>query len=299
MLSIIADGNIKIGLMSFKGGGTSGAVSYPAYMETIHNDWLDNTGVDTMTSSITDLMDAAVGNSPWTAQAAYDPDADIALMVASHATLQALVTLLSTGTTLDTLVSNILSDTYVDDVVDEYEADANARLTTTILPRFQRGMQNINAVVSSTFVLGQSNIEAEVARNVNRFSAELHLKAASDDALKIVQLKLEYQKIATQFIIEMYRIKIVAKKEENDVTMDIDDRDARWDMEVFQYGCNVLAAIAGASAGTKGPSTAQSVIGGAMSGVAAGAMAGSAFPIVGTLAGAVYGGLLGAGSAFL
>lgn len=284
------------------GGGGSGAVSYPAYMQTIHNDWLDNTGVDTITSSMTDIMDAAQGNSPWTGQTAYDPDADVALMVASHGVFQALVTLLSTGTTLDTVVTNILSDTYVDDAVDEYEADANARVTATILPRFQRGMQDINAVVSSAFVIGQANIEAEVARNVNRFSVELHLKAASDDALRIVQLKLEYQRLATATLIEMYRIKIVAKKEENETEMRIDESDALWDLEIFQYGANLLGAIGGGVVNPQGkqPSTAQSMIGGAMSGAAAGAMiAGASQGAIAGPVGMIGGAVLGAASALL
>jgi len=83
---------IEIGLINAKGGGSSGAVSYPGYMETIHNDWLDNTGLDTITSSITDIMDTAQGASPWGAQAPYDPDADIA---ANQAVLTAFVAILA------------------------------------------------------------------------------------------------------------------------------------------------------------------------------------------------------------
>jgi len=63
------------------GGGGSGAVSYPTYMTDVHNDWLDNTGVDTITSSITDVMDAALGNSPFLGMDAYNPDADISSMI--------------------------------------------------------------------------------------------------------------------------------------------------------------------------------------------------------------------------
>lgn len=274
----------------FKGGGSSGAVSYPAYMQTIHNDWLDDTGTDTITSSITDIMNTALGNSPWTGQIAYNPDADIATMVASHTTLQDLITLLSTGTTLDTLVANVLSDTYIDNLVDEFAADLDARMLSEIIPRYERGMQDINAVSSSAFAIGRALIEENQDRQVAKFSAELHVKSSSDDALKIIQMKLEYQKLATSMLIELYRIKIVAKKEQNDLTMDIDERDAKWDLEIFQYGGNLLAAISGGSVGTQKPSTAQSAIGGALMGGAATAMMG--YGILPGLA-------LGAASAFL
>ena len=46
------------------GGGGSGRVSYPSYMETVHNDWLDATGTDTIEISVTQVMDAALGSSP-------------------------------------------------------------------------------------------------------------------------------------------------------------------------------------------------------------------------------------------
>ena len=291
------------------GGGGSGAVSYPAYMQTIHNDWLDNTGADTITDSVTDVMNTAFGNSPWTGQLAYNPDADVTAMLASANALQTLVTLLSTGTTLDTLISDVLDDARIDDSVDEYAADLDARLTSEIIPRFERGMQDINAVVSSAFVIGRALIEENQDRQVAKYSAELHMKSFGDDAIKVIQLKLEYQRMVSHLIAEIYRIKIVAKKEENDVNMDIDDKDALWDLEVFKYGGNLLAAIGGGTvAQGKGPSTVQSAIGGGLSGAAAGAMIGSQISAPGlaglggaTLGpiGAAAGFFLGASSALL
>ena len=276
------------------GGGGTGAVSWPAYMETWHSMALDDTGVDTLTDSLTDVMDAAIGNSPWLAQTPYDPDTDLTAMIASADVLQTLVTLLSTGTTLDTLISDILDHTRVDDAVIEYAADLDARLIADVLPRFEAGMRDINAVVSSAFVIGRALIEENQDRQVAMFSGDLHYKAFSDDAIKVIQLKLEYQKAVSQILAEVYRIKIVAKKEENEVEMRIDEADALWDLEVFTYGHNFLAGIGGGVANPQGkqPSTAQSVIGGAISGAAAGSMIS---PGIGT----VVGGVLGAASGLL
>jgi len=282
------------------GGGGSGAVSYPAYMQTVHNDWLDNSGADTITSSITDVMNSALGSSPWTTQVAYDPDADITEMVNSVDGLQTLVDLLSSGTTLDTLISSVLDDSRIDDSVDEYAADLDARLTSEVIPRFERGMQDINAVVSSAFVIGRALIEENQNRQVAKYSADLHMKAFSDDAIKLISLKLEYQRMATATLVETYRMKIVAKKEENEVAMSIDEKDALWDLEVFQYGANLLAGIGGGTSDTRKPSVLQSAIGGALSGAAAGAMiadteAGASLGPWGMIGGAV----LGAASALL
>ena len=277
------------------GGGGSGVVDFPAYMKNIHNDWLDNTGVDSITSSVTDIMNSATGSSPWTAASAYDPDTDLVTMLAAPDVLQTLVTLLSAGTSLDTLVSGIVDHSRVDLAVTEYEADLDARLTAEILPRFEAGMRDINAVMSSSFALGKAVIEDGQTRQAALYSANQHSKAFSDDALQVINMKLEYQKAVSTMIAEANRIKIVAKKEENATDLKINEEDALWDLEVFQYGANLLGSIGGGTAISKSPKGAsdmQSAIGGAMTGAAAGAMVGGPW-------GAVAGGVLGAGASFL
>ena len=99
------------------------------------------------------------------------------------------------------------------------------------------------------------------------------------------------------YTIESRRIAVVMKNEEVAANIEIDEKDAVWDMSVFQYGCNVMAAIAGAAATTKGnqpvSSTGKSVLGGALSGAAAGMMTGNpVFAGIGAVIGGL-GGLLG------
>lgn len=276
------------------GGGGSGAVDYPDYMKTWHGDALNDGGADTLTSSVTDVINAALGNSPFTGLNAYDPDNDITNMLASADDMQTLVDLLSNGTTLDTLIADILDTTRIDNMVTAYANDLDDRLIATILPRFEAGMRDINAVVSSAFVIGRALIEEEEDRQVAKYGGALYLKGASDDAIKVIGMKLEYQKVVSQLIVDTYRLKIVAKKEEVDENMKIDENDALWDLSLFQYGSNVLGAIGGGTVSprAKEPSTAQSVLGGALSGAAAGAMVGGPY-------GAVIGGVLGAAAGLL
>lgn len=285
------------------GGGGSGKVEYPSYMQTIHGKWLNDSGGDVPLTSMVDAMNAAIGNSPWTTASAYDPDSDITNMLAAPDTLQTLVDLLSSGNTLDNVISDILSDTRIDNAVNEFAADLDDRLTSEVLPRFEAGMRDINAVVSTAFVIGRSNIEASQNRQISKYSADLHMKAFSDDAIKVIALKLEYQKQASHLIADANRVKIVAKKEEADTNLNIDVHDALWDLETFQYGANLLSSIGGgvvAPHSPKAPSALQSMIGGALSGASAGAL------IAGTEAGAflghwgmIGGAVLGAASAFL
>lgn len=283
------------------GGGGSGDVGYPDYMEIAHGDWLNKDGADGISFSIVTAMNAALGNSPWTGQTAYDPDTDLTELIAQPDDLQTLVTLLSNGTTLDTLISNVLDTTRIDDEIAAFAADLDARLVSEVLPRFEGGMRDINAVVSSAFVIGRALIEEGQDRQVAKFNADVRMKAFSDDAIKVVGMKLEYQRVVSAMLMEGYRMKIVAKKEEMESNIKIDESDALWDLKVFQYGANLLAAIGGGvdTPQQNQPSQLQSAIGGAMSGAAAGAMVGSAVPGIGTAAGAIAGGVLGAASAFL
>ena len=275
------------------GGGSSGKVDWPQYLKAFQESLLDNAGVDLpISTSMVDVMEVAFAGSPWTGELPYDPDTEAAAMLASSANLQTLVDLLSAGTGLDALIADILSDVRIDNAVTEYSDDLSAIVVADVLPRFEAGMRDINAVVSSAFVIGRANIEEARLREVGKFSAGLHAKAFGDDALRLIALKLESQKFASHMIIEANRLKIVAKKEETDTGHTIDEADATWDLNVFQYAGNLMAAIGGGVSGKPKKSMISSALGGAMTGAAAGFM-------VGGPTGAVIGGAAGAAAAFL
>ena len=113
----------------------------------------------------------------------------------------------------------------------------------------------------------------------------------SSQMLKLMLQRITFEESYAKMVIEGKRIRIVANKEETDRNAELDKLDGLWDLEVFQYGANVMASVAGGTATPHKPSMAQSVLGGAMSGAAAGAM----IPGVGPLAG----GILGAAAGFL
>ncbi len=294
------------------GGGGSGVVDYPAYMKTVHGDWLDNTGADTLTLSVTAAMEAAHGNSPWSGQAAYDPDAAIAVWEADLAAFAAILAGISDTADWATLYTQsvatieAVTDVDIDADVVAFGNQLDDELTTRVLPRFRAGMRDINAVVSTAFVIGQGVIEAFRTRDVAKHASGLRLTIASErtrqylegtnQMLQLMIQRINWEDSYVKTSIESNRIKIVAKSEENAANLEIDKSDALWDLEAFQYGANLLAGIGGGTAQPQGnkPSTLQSVLGGALSGASAGAMATGGNPI-----GAVVGGVLGAASGFL
>lgn len=296
------------------GGSTSGTVDYPSYMKMLHANMLSGT-IDPVAGPIIEHFDAghcllntieeAQLTSPYTGEDAYDPDADIALFIAALATYSSAVSAVST-TWSDYITDAI---TGADEAIDETSLDAattahgdilDDRLTADVLPRFQTGMRDINAVISSSFVVGEAILEAFNTREVADFDAKLRVQSYGQriqlisqgvrDGISLQQLKLAYSESVSRLTTENYRIKVVMKKEELDEHLDVLYKDYTWGIELYQFGANALGSIAGSSvsAGQKGPSKFQSALGGAMSGAATGAAMSGGNPYA-TAAGAVIG----------
>lgn len=329
------------------GGGSSGAVSYPAYMQTQHELWLDAVAADIIT--------AQTGDSPYTAAVAYDPDCVLAatnyILSLFYDEVVAMTPATDWDTYYDAAAAKYTPDTITaitafsfDDIftagtvaalVTAYQADLEARRDADYKPAYKVGMLNVNSVMNSAFVLGDTLITAEIAREVAKFSADLYFQneqkkldfqsvqaqensvhnanvikrdtvvvtnAAADRAFNgsvadgimakdVAHLGL-YQALG-QLTGETNRIKIVAKTEENERNIMFDSLDTTWDLEMYQYGNNVLASISGAASYATGgdePSKTQSALGGAMSGAAMGS---AIMPGWGTAIGAVVGGVAG------
>jgi hypothetical protein len=257
--------------------------------------------------SITECMNDAIGNSPWTAIDAYDPDNDIAAYEAEFEAYKLILTGLDEVTDFETMFN--ASDLVVDNTIITAEVDAftdilDDDLNTKILPRFRRGMQDINAVQASSFVIGEAVIEAFRTRDIAKFTADLRLRG-SDQRIQAttMMLQLMAQRVSwrgdyARNYTDAMRMKFVAKKEQLDQDMDIDSKDATWDLEVFQYGANLMAGIGGGTSvpKTQGPSKVSSALGGAMGGAAAGYMIGAG---IGTMSGAAVGGGMAAGGGML
>jgi hypothetical protein len=267
------------------GGGASGAVSHSAYLEKVHGDWLDTTGTDLIGTSITDVMASAIGNSPWAGQLAYDPDADIAAYEAELTLFKALLASLSDTVDwaalyaqADLTLSGPAEAAIIADTV-AFAAILDADILTSTLPRFRRGMQDINAVQSSAFVIGEAVIEGfrdrEVAKHTSILRLDVNARklAATDQMVQMMGRRIGWREGYAKTIVEASRIKLVAKKEEADKNLTIDVADAKWDIEVFQYGGNLLAAIGGGTSVPYSPGTnaTASTLGGVLSVVGAGA----------------------------
>lgn len=276
------------------GGGSAGKVEFPAYIETIHSKWLDHTATDAVTNSVVDELNTAVSGNPWTGATPYDPSTDITAMLAELATLDTQVGLMLSGTGLDTLMSSILSDTWVTDEVDAFADRLDAQLAADVYPRFEAGMRDINAVVSSAFAIGRSMIEDGRNREVSQFNAQMQGSTKLNAAVNLIQITLQEYRALAHMTAEMYRLKVDWEHQETTQGYEFDEADARFPLEMFQFASNVLAAPQGAASYV--PKRQEGIGKGqaAMSGAMAGASIGTAVdPGPGTAIGAFVGGVAG------
>lgn len=273
------------------GGGSSGKVNYPTYMKEMHEDWLND--LDTLITGTT---------SPFTDAVTWDPDLTLASMEESVAAFSTAVAGVSSLDDWQAAISTakakwdaILSDDVLDENVRAFGELLEEDIVDNTLPQFQSGMRDINAVMTSAFVMGEAKIWSGKTKEVSKYSTGLRLQAdqaktqAISDSSKVIldvdRNKLSMEHALAQLAVENYRMKIVAKTEECQRQFELDEKDALWPFELYQYGANMLAGIGGGTVGSRGPSKTASALGGALSGAAAGAMVGG--PVGAAVGGAI------------
>lgn len=289
------------------GGGGGGKVDFPEHMKAAHADWLDDTGTDTMTYSIVSLMDAAMAvDSPYIGYVPKDPDE---AFFAAGNSLSDYSSAYEQLKSFDDWDLDAAYDGYI--VEDEskiaaavfaHSALLDDEISSNALPKFKAGMVNLNATMSSAFVVGEAMIYDSKVKKVAETDANIRLKRLNDGAdlaLRRVGTYAEWRKTITTMTGELSRIYLVASGERDDDYLEGLHKNATWDMEMYQYGTQVMASISG-TASTSGPRTSKtaSAIGGVMSGAATGAMlAGASSGAVGGPAGMAVGAGLGLAAA--
>ena len=288
--------------MGGSGGGSSGAISYPIYLMDHHHAWLD---------LLHSHMTSVAGENPYTNAIAYNPDTELSSMMAILALYTTDVTNydpedsweLFWDTVQTKLDSDVFSDTLINAKIAAYSASVLSRLSTNVLPKFNRGLQTIGASMTSAFTIGEALLTADSTRDINKYEADLKrdneqnkinlINTTANKLLDATFNKITLFQQLSHYTTETNRIKIVAKNEEYDKTLEFVEKRALWRLEAYQYGANMLGSVSGGTTSqNRGVSKAQSVLGGAMSGAAMGtAIAG---PGIGTAIGAVAGGIAGA-----
>lgn len=288
------------------GGGSSGAVDYPSYMKERHSKLFDD---------MRSKADTAITSNPYVGMYGWSPECMIEHMQASVDYYDTLVQDFEPFelwkeliNTVPTTVFGLLDLAPVDSYIDTAKVRLRDGIEDEVLPKYRRGMQNIGAVMTSAFKIGEAllwkqELQEEVALE-KEFRGKLALAAyeycfkTTGDIISLTLQKLALNNQVVSYNMESVRMAYVAMKEytENNNTYEIER--VKWPLEMSKYLMDALGSIA-SSAGTSyttstgGYSRTASGIGGALGGAASGAMLGSAFGGVGSAIGAVGGAAVG------
>lgn len=274
------------------------AWDYPAYMNTIHETWLTAIAANIVASAFPVLTP-------------FDPTTMIAEMDTNIDAFQTIVTAINEHADYDTIFANAVAlidaefapAAYITARVAAHSTALETEINTKVYPRFLAGMRNINAVLSSAFVIGQAAIAQDKLDKVAKFQADMELQvfnkradmitAVSGEMLRIKLQKIEFGRVIVSLWMDYARIALAAKSDyTNDLKSNAIDS-MKWPLEKYKYGSNLLAGITGGVSSTssmEGSRTAR-IIGSGLSGAAAGAMIGGA--VIGGGGGEGIGAVLG------
>lgn len=276
-------------------------VTYPAYMETMHSTWL--TALD---SQIT----TAVGSNPFTGLVGYNPATDVAAMASAINAFQAIITAMNAHTDYDTYNTAAAAQvdatyapaTYIATRAAAHASFLDTEINTKVYPRFESGMRDIGAVMTSAFTIGRAIIEMDRNDKVDKFQADMEfqadqkradlIQAATSEMIRMFLQKTEFSRVIMAMWIDELRLAIAANQDYLTENKAIAGDKGRWPLEAYKYGANMLAGIGGGTTGSvpvDGNKTAR-VIGSGLSGAAAGAIIGYG---VGGNEGAGWGSIIG------
>lgn len=270
------------------GGGGSGKISYPTYMETQHTAWL--TDVD-------GYMDAAMTTSPYVGALAYAPDTDLGAIDTAIAAFNTIVDALDADTDYITFSSAVaaqvdtavINTANIESLVAAHAAVVDADYDDTVA-KLQSGSRDIGVAMTSAFITAQGDLYAKKGRDITEFSKRLYVEAERqrnemittgiNNVFQASMQRVQFEGDVARLTADARRIRIVAKGEETRENIEYDDLDAKWDLEITNYGAQMMASIGGGTVTRAAPSMSktQSVLSGAMSGAAMGAMVGGGNP---------------------
>lgn len=255
-------------------------VVYPSYLRYQWAAWFNNLDPgddsgsggptwgdvsDSMTDVDTLMQQASAdqGGSPYANATAYDPTDVLAAIDARIAEYDTQVDDFDPSTLMDEALdfayayadAHIVDTTNIDTVV----AAAEARSRTDFLQRVSRvavGLWEVGAAFNTQFYQTLGNMEMERANQTADLDAKLRLSVFNDRARIVMNIaeaylnaharKLESYRAAAAMTMDAGKLTIIAKGDETGENLKYEVEDALWDLNLLQYGVQVMGALSGA-----------------------------------------------------
>jgi hypothetical protein len=292
---------------------------YPAFMTSVQHYWLDGdltSGEPATGGGLVKAIADAIAAAPFAALTGYDPATDVGEMVTAVGVFNSLVTGMSPAADFVTFhsaaaaeIDSVISpDSYITARASAHATALDSEVTTKVIPRFESGMRDINAVLTSAFVIGRAIIEMDRNDKVDKFMADMRYQAdakrgdliasATGEIIRLSLQKLEYYRVVAAITLDQKRIAIAAQNDYKTEIKALASDKGKWALECYKYGANMLTSIGGtgttSSIPMDGNKTAR-ILATGLSGAVAGATVGNMISPGGEGAGygAIVGGLAG------
>jgi len=256
-----------------KGGGdVSTTIRYADYIESHHQDFLNE--VETRRQAVID-------DSPFSGRTPVAMDEGffgLGFVLADFPSLYDMYGKFMAGLDIEVLYEeifgNLMEGPVTHNLVSAEAAFLSDDLESTELPRFELGMRNINAVMSSTFVIGRALLEEARQKNLAKYSAGLQY-ALIPVASERWRAHLEWNKGVIGMYSEIMKLYFSAKIDVDTHNEEILVKDRLWPFTVLEYERAAIGALQGATTTNHkaaGGSTMSRLLSGALSGAAMGSM---------------------------
>lgn len=281
-------------------GGSSGSdtqtqfIRYAPYLETKHQTMLDTSEAQ-MTALIDDdaYEDAAASRIDYS-DGLFGDGYD----VSSFPSLYDMFGKFMAGVDVEALWHQVLEDVVDNDTVSEmssaHKALLDDELESNVLPRFQAGMRDMNAVMSSTFIIGKSLLEEANNKQLAVFDADARYKLIPV-AADVFSKHMAWNQGMIGAYSEVIKLAFLIESDSKEINTNYAVKSKLWPFTVLNYHRDIVSALNGPRSSTTetagGPSGTQKALSGALGGAAMGASVGGA-------PGAVIGGAVGLAASF-
>ena len=231
-----------MGSGSSSSGGES-TIRYAEYIEVKHQEFLDKT---------VELRDEALGNNPYSGFSTVPVDVAFfgaGYTIASFPSLYDMYGKFMAGLNIEAVWTELFEDTVngpqVGNLVQTESAILQDELDSQVLPKFLAGMRDINAVVSSSFVIGKALLMETKEKQIAKYSAELRYRLipVAEDRYKA---HLAWNNSVIDTYMNIMKHFFTIKQALTSFNQDIESKEALWDLDVLDYERANLGALQGA-----------------------------------------------------
>lgn len=260
---------------------------------------------------LTDKLVAAgsdVGGNPYTGVAAYDSDADLAAVQTSQDALQALVDAIDSGnmTTLMSIAVGLFDTNLATADIEDQIVAAEARSLADHLQNVGRvnvSLWAARSILGSQAFITAAAMEHDRQIRLDEESTKLRLFGdrertegilrLTDQLLRHQLAKIDAQKSALLGQFDTAKLTITSKQDRIEHDLDMEVREATWDLSLFEFYNASLGALCGATTLPRAQTKRERLAGAVLTSASFGVQTGLA---TGSPAGGVAGGLLALGT---